>query len=389
MPKKRVGYFILLAIFALVYIISNSHLALLLLLFSATAPFLSFLLLFYTVQQISLDISVAPTIMPEDQKCITYITKNSSILPATKMEWEVAIKTQLTGRETSSKVSAFISAFIRGHSTEEIPLSLAGLCAGKLIVSTRKVKVYDLFGLCYLRIDAPREKFCLVYPRLAEFNINMSNRVESKNGNIYSQHKPGSDQTETFALHEYAQGDDLRKVHWKLSAKTDDLIVRDFGLPLDYPIVLLLETQQVEDEADERSLSCCLEVFISLSLSFLELGISHNIAWYDEGYFHTEQISSVEELETFIPVLLSVNGYQESFLALDCYANSSFASRRMVIYYVTACRDTTAIAEILPGEAVKTILVIANENRTADIPVKDSDLVLVAADSFGQIAINI
>ena len=385
MPKKRAGYFILLAIFALAYIMSNSHLALLLLLFSVATPFVSFLLLLYTAQQVSLDINVAPTIMPEGQKFITYITKNSSLLPTTKVEWGIAIKTQLTGRETSLKVSAFI----RGRSTEEIPLSLAGLCAGKLIVSTRKAKVYDLLGLCYLRIDTPGKKICLVYPRLAEFNINMSNRVESEDGNIYSQHKPGSDQTETFALHEYAQGDDIRKVHWKLSAKTDDLIVRDFGLPLDYPLVLLLETQHVGDEADERSLSCCLEAFISLSLSFLELGISHNIAWYDEGYFHTEQISSVEELDTFIPVLLSVSGYKKPFLALDCYANSGFASHRMVIYYVTACRDTTAITEILPGEAIKTILVIANENRAAEISVKESDLVLVAADSFGQIAIDI
>jgi len=385
MPKKRVGYFILLATLALVYIMSNSHLALLLLLFAVAAPFVAFLLLLYTARQVSLDINVDPVIMPEGEKNITYIARNSSTLPAPKIEWEVAIKTQLTGRETALKVGAFI----RGRSTEETPLFVDGLYAGKLIISTRKVRVYDLFGLCYQRINAPREKFCLVYPRLAEFNINMSNRVESEDGNIYSQHKPGSDQTEIFALHEYAQGDDLRKVHWKLSAKTDDLIVRDFGLPLDYPIVLLLETQHLEDEADERSLSCCLEVFISLSLSFLQLGISHNIAWYDEGYFHTELISSVEELDTFIPVLLSANGYEKPFLALDCYANSGFASRRMVIYYVTACRNTAVIAEMLPGEAVKTILVIANEHRAADISVNDGDIVPVATDSFGQLIVNI
>lgn len=385
MPKKRVGYFILLAILTLVYIISNSHLALLLLLFAVVAPFASFMLLLYTAQQVSLDISIAGVIMPEGEKCITYIARNSSTLPAPKIEWETAIKSQLTGRETSLK----ISAFIRGRFAEEIPLSLDGLCAGKLIVSTRRARVFDLFGLCYQRINAPKEKFCLVYPRLAEFNISMSNRVESEEGNIYSQHKPGSDQTEIFALHEYAQGDDLRKVHWKLSAKTDDLIVRDFGLPLDYPIVLLLETQHEVDEADERSLSCCLEVFISLSLSFLQLGISHNIAWYDEGYFHIEQISSVEELDTFIPVLLSANGYEKSFLALDCYSNSSFANRRMVIYYVTACQNTAFIDEILPGETVKTILVVADEHRAAEISVNEGDIVPVAADSFGQLIVNI
>ncbi len=385
MPKNRIGYFTLLAILALIYIVSNSHTALLLLLFSIAAPLVSFLLLLYTARYISLDVSVAAVIMPEGKKNITYIVKNSSPLPALKIEWEVAIKTQLTTRETSLKVSAFI----RGRSMEELPLSLAGLFAGKLLITTRQVRVYDLFGLNSLRIEAPREKFSLVYPRLAEFNINMSNQVESEDGNIYSQHKPGSDQTEIFALHEYVQGDDLRKVHWKLSAKTENLIVRDFGLPLDYPIVLLLETQQVEDEVDERSLSCCLEVFISLSLSFLQLGISHNIAWYDEGYFHIELISSVEELDTFIPVLLAASGYPKPFVALDCYANSGFAQRRMVIYYVTACLNTSGIAEVLPGEAVRTLLVIANENLAANISVGDSEIVPVAADSFGQLIINI
>lgn len=386
MLKERIGYFILLAIIALVYIMSNSHLALLLLLFSVTAPCVSFMLLLYTARYISLELSAPALIMPEGKKSINYNVRNSSPFPALKIEWEVSIKTQLLGKETSMKV--FTS--VRGRSSGEISLSLANLCVGKLIVSTRQVKVYDLFGLFCLNVAAPREKCCLVYPRLAEFNINMVNRVASEEGNIYSQYKSGSDKTEIFALHEYAQGDDLRKVHWKLSAKTDNLIVRDLGLPLDYPVVLLLETQSIGAEEDEKLLSCCLEVFISLSLSFLRLGISHNIAWYDDGYLHMEQISSVEELDTFIPVLLSAKGYAKPLVALDCYANSSFACRRMVIYYVTACRNTAGISDVLPGEAIRTILVVANENCAMEDTINaDNGFVPVAADSFGQLIVNI
>lgn len=385
MPKKRIGFLILLAILALVYIISNSHLALVLLLFSITAPCVSFWLLLYTARHICLNLSAPAMIMPEGKKSINYIVSNSSPIPAPIIEWEVSIRTQLTGRERSLPVSAFV----RGRSTEEIHLSLADLCAGKLIVSTRKVNVYDLFGLFCLQVDAPEEKICLVYPRLVEFNINMSNHVESEDGNIYSQHKPGSDKTEIFALHEYALGDDLRKVHWKLSAKTDNLIVRDFGLPLDYPVLLLLEMQSIMDKEDELLLSCCLEVFISLSLSFLRLGISHNIAWYDEGYLHTEQISSVEELDTFIPVLLSAKGYTTPLAAFDCYANSSFSGRRMVIYYVTSGQNTVDILEARSDQVIRTILVIANEDCTAEDTIENnSGIVYVAADRFGQLMLN-
>ena len=58
----------------------------------------------------------------------------------------------------------------------------------------------------------------------------------------YSMSKAGFDPSETFAVREYRAGDHIHQIHWKLSEKLDGLIVRDYGLPVQNTILLLLET---------------------------------------------------------------------------------------------------------------------------------------------------
>ena len=58
---------------------------------------------------------------------------------------------------------------------------------------------------------------------------------------LYSTQKPGSDPSETFGLREYMPGDSLHSVHWKLSAKSGQWMVRQCSAPLSHSIVLLIE----------------------------------------------------------------------------------------------------------------------------------------------------
>lgn len=45
-------------------------------------------------------------------------------------------------------------------------------------------------------------------------------------GEGFRQSRKGSDPGETFENREYVPGDDIRSIHWKLSSKTDQLIIR-------------------------------------------------------------------------------------------------------------------------------------------------------------------
>ncbi len=74
----------------------------------------------------------------------------------------------------------------------------------------------------------------------------------------FSMVKAGFDPSETFAIREYRPGDRIRQVHWKLSEKFDELMVRDYGLPIQNTILLLLETGY--EEGKQPRADCMLMV---------------------------------------------------------------------------------------------------------------------------------
>ena len=55
----------------------------------------------------------------------------------------------------------------------------------------------------------------------------------------YSKVKPGDDPSEIFDFHSYREGDPIARIHWKLSSKHDELMVKEFSLPLPGKVLCL------------------------------------------------------------------------------------------------------------------------------------------------------
>lgn len=184
-------------------------------------------------------------------------------------------------------------------------------------------------------------------------------RKYSGDGDRYSQTKKGQDVNEIFALREYIPGDGIRKIHWKLSAKQNRLVVRDFGLSLNYPVFLLLEMSHQNKEKSEEALDACMITFISVSRSLIEKGIYHNIAWYDSAgeKLTIKEVKSEEELETYLPDLLSLHSYNESSMALKFYEAAIHRNKQSVLYYITTIMNPGETAERALYQTVKTIFI--------------------------------
>lgn len=66
------------------------------------------------------------------------------------------------------------------------------------------------------------------------------------------QNRKGNDHSEIYDIREYMPGDDIRSIHWKLSSKTDKLILREPSDPSHYHVMILpdfgLDKEESEDE---------------------------------------------------------------------------------------------------------------------------------------------
>ena len=80
--------------------------------------------------------------------------------------------------------------------------------------------------------------------------------VQSPDSDTSSPDRRGSDLTEPFRLREYAPGDSLRQIHWKLSSKLDRLVIREPGMPAARTLLVFWDRAAMPPRAMRRRRPC-------------------------------------------------------------------------------------------------------------------------------------
>ena len=362
MLKNRVFYVLLLAAAALIYIFTNTYYTLTLLAVCVVMPVISLVLMLIAGREIAIELEL-PQTAEKKAASLTYRISNPGRYPVARITFQIRLENQMTGAFRERRVSATAGS----RETVTAELSLQNSKVGTVVVSTNKIRVYDAFGLFVFRKSDLPDQAVIIYPDMRNVEVHMENPVENTgDGSRYSPDRPGQDVSEIFALREYVPGDEIRKIHWKLSGKTDRTMVRDFSLPLNYSVFLLLELTRGSEELVDAQ----VEIFLALSRTLLENGISHNMGWYDaaEERFNVEELDDFEELELAAAGVLSSYAVEESGVALDFYSASGYRSRSSILLYVVTEPKTDKIAELEVYQRMKTILIYEDETaaKTAE-----------------------
>ena len=355
MLKNRVFYVLLLAAAALIYIFTNTYYTLTLLAVCVVMPVISLVLMLIAGREIAIELEL-PQTAEKKAASLTYRISNPGRYPVARITFQIRLENQMTGAFRERRVSATAGS----RETVTAELSLQNSKVGTVVVSTNKIRVYDAFGLFVFRKSDLPDQAVIIYPDMRNVEVHMENPVENTgDGSRYSPDRPGQDVSEIFALREYVPGDEIRKIHWKLSGKTDRTMVRDFSLPLNYSVFLLLELTRGSEELVDAQ----VEIFLALSRTLLENGISHNMGWYDaaEERFNVEELDDFEELELAAAGVLSSYAVEESGAALDFYSASGYRSRSSILLYVVTAPKLDKIAELEVYQRMQTILIYEEE----------------------------
>ena len=175
-------------------------------------------------------------------------------------------------------------------------LTLQATHVGILKISISKVVIHDPFGLFSMFGNCKNTNVAEIYVMPSGYCVDvlLPDNIYSAESDQYSTTHAGYDASETHAIRNYAPGDAIRSIHWKLTEKLDKVMVREFGLPINGDAYVMLDpTGQTAAELDTQA-----EEFFSTALAYVEKGVRTVLSFRyknDETQYNIE-VSSVDDV---------------------------------------------------------------------------------------------
>lgn len=222
-----------------------------------------------------------------------YVTlrAGNGFLPMPRCRFRLVVHAVMTGQSVSIKQQT------PGHDSWYVPLDTAH--CGVLRCTAEKGRVYDYLGLFWLPVRQGSGASLMIQPSSVppEKLPNLSQFLARRR-----QPKPGGGFSEEHELRDYRPGDSLREIHWKLSVKTDRLIVREAQEPIRGRTLLTLDLAGTPEDVDS-----VLEQLQWLSGWMLDHDTEHQVLWIDpkDCQMATVCVQNREDLQVLMERLLS------------------------------------------------------------------------------------
>ncbi len=179
---------------------------------------------------------------------------------------------------SGSDVAVSMAVRMHGESSLRLPLELKD--QGRFTVALEKSAFQDLMGLveCRRRIDRECEVFALprdgggVEPDMEQYLSGASETEESR--------EKGNDFSEVSDIREYIPGDRFRDIHWKLSARQDELMVKERVAVAGSEMVIVIGLPP-----DKRRAERILETVYGLAASLTERHLPVCLLCWNQGLF--------------------------------------------------------------------------------------------------------
>lgn len=296
MARRRILYGLILVAAVLFQISNTNYLAPVLLTLTLALPLLSLLLSLPPILSCRLSLRARPAGLTRGDNAHWIIApKRISGLPLARLTLVLEEKNLFTDKVLRTKVS------LNGVTRQTASAHCADTShCGLLELRIKKLRAYDYLGLFAFPLPRPEPARLLVEPDPLDpgpLSIPEGWGARPSPGSA-----PRKSLGEDYDLREYRPGDPLRSVHWKLSSKWDDLIVRE---PAETFVPLLLLT--FDCFGTPERLDAVLDKLMGYSRALLTIQRPHAVQWIaPDGTEVLCPIADEKELQTCLLTLLSV-----------------------------------------------------------------------------------
>ena len=236
--------------------------------------------------------------------------------------------------------------------TRTIEFEACSSWCGCVKVQFSSWKCNDFFHVFSVRRQAVAEGCTVIMPEKQNSDFSFLTRegfdMESFR---YSGNRPGDDPGETYDIREYQPGDSIRQIHWKLSGKLDDIMIREKSFPVDDTVLILAEAFQAEREPRRA------EILSAIIRDFMEKKIPCQVGIYDRnaGKFRQEKVRTEEDHEHILYSFLRYGSDGKTPVTVQEYLRNPGTQNYVNYIYITGNPEDKE-AELLKQKGEVTVI---------------------------------
>lgn len=369
-------YFVLVVISLFFYILYEPAFSFYLFAFLILMPVVLFILTLYTARRTRVTFTNNQNTAGRSLKIPLGIkVENFSKFPAANIVIEIEYFNTIDNKKNIMKINT--PAY--PNEVHELTLHVSGAHYGVLKMKIKRVRIYDILKLCRFRIRKKSydngfdECNIIIVPDHIPIENNIANYSDmGLESDEYSKHSKGDDPSEIFDIHEYIDGDKISRIHWKLSAKQNKTMVKDYSLPITNSIMIMLDLNLDDSVEDFATLyDTVIESTAAISYYLSTNEVPHKVVWYDnkKARLVNMDITDDDSYAMLVNELLHAQLYTQSDLGLVHYVSEDAKYKCGHLMYIST-RYSEKATELMGDSDLAykyTYLMVSGDIRRRDM----------------------
>lgn len=299
-------------------------------------PIISWVLNYYNRTNISLRMIMPPKASKNEGFIGKIIVKHDGVLPIGSTYGHIHLENHLTKEVKSQWIQ--LPVISKGQTEREFVFE--SVYSGYIEVKVDEMLLMDWFGFLSTKMEVYEIQRSSVMPDTFSLDVIVSaSPVQGSDSETWSQVHKGNDYTEVFGLREYIPGDNLKRIHWKLSSKLNELIVKEPSLPTEKSLLLFWDKNTTEASAKE--MDAMAEVVTSVAQDIGSQGIPYTLGWTEGDLIILEDVDRSEDLLSLIPRMIKTGGKNSESSSVNIQGNNEMFGK--VIYVSKEIPENTSI----------------------------------------------
>lgn len=239
-----------------------------------------------------------------DRIDIDYFVENRSPFSIPYLHIYSDIKRQLTEGETSKVILNLRKKEIFSYS-ENIVLKRRGYYQ----LGEINVTIQDVFRFYSFKKKISSSISLLVYPEIIELST-FKITANQQSGELLVYDSVFQDKSRISSLRDYTEGDSIKSIHWKLSAKKDIPIVKEFENRVNTNTIIFIDNEKsnYRNDLDRRLEDKAVDVALSIINYCLNQNIEVSLQTQSEESYIEVQGQQNSDLKPFLEVLARFSG---------------------------------------------------------------------------------